>query len=817
MPRHPLLVVIVASIFTGLGAWNAAQLRINPDFAELLPSHYTSVKALERLRDNVGGGAEAAVAIVSPSQQANRAFAEALVPAAESLTASGTDQPLFTRVEYRKNVEFIKDNALYFASSAELADVESFIERQKEDAVLEENPFFFDLDDEDDLSDEDDADAEALRSFYDQLVQDEYPESDDSTTLVVRMYPAGSQSNIGYIESLYHALDSVTTALGPASYHEDMQIVLAGRLQRSLVEVRAITDDLLSSLGVGILAVLVVVVGYFFHKSMQAQGGWTITRAGRNLLRIPALAVVIAAPLLMSLSWTFGLTYVTYAELNLMTTTLGLVLFGLGIDYGIHFYARYSEERGAGKDIVEAIETTFVSTGQAVTVGALTTSAALFSLLLADFKGFSEFGFIAGSGVLFALLSMTVVLPAFLVLFERFRILRMAALDPDARPTTEQSMSRLRWTRATVWVSLILVASAVFYLPPAFEYRFGELEPEYTEYNARRDYIRRVYPPSDRRNPAYVITDTPDEIPAVLAALRESMADTAVTTILEIESLQERFPTNADAQQAKLRRIAAIRDQLDDPLVAENESEDIVKLKRAAGTTRPIRDDEVPEFLKKEFTSKSGQIGNFIIIYPRYGLSDGRQSIAFADEVGTFQTSDGQTYHAGSTSIVAADMLKLMRREAPWMVALTFAVVVVLMLVNFGSIRWALLATIPLIVGIMWMLLLMGLFDLRLNFYNLIVLPAVLGIGNDAGVHLVHRYRESGPGSIVQVLRSTGEHICRRRVYDDDRVCRTAAQLPPRATVYRCAGGHRNRYDARGGRGLPPCAAPGTRVASCGW
>ena len=32
-------------------------------------------------------------------------------------------------------------------------------------------------------------------------------------------------------------------------------------------------------------------------------------------------------------------------------------------------------------------------------------------------------------------------------------------------------------------------------------------------------------------------------------------------------------------------------------------------------------------------------------------------------------------------------------------------------------------------------------------------------IGNDAGAHLVHRYREEGRGSILAVLRSTGEHV----------------------------------------------------------
>jgi uncharacterized protein len=116
-------------------------------------------------------------------------------------------------------------------------------------------------------------------------------------------------------------------------------------------------------------------------------------------------------------------------------------------------------------------------------------------------------------------------------------------------------------------------------------------------------------------------------------------------------------------------------------------------------------------------------------------------------------------YHAGSTSIVAADMLRLMQAEAPWMVLATFLIVALLMYANFRSIRWASLALVPLVVGLLWMMLLMEMFGLKLNFYNLVVLPAILGIGNDAGVHLVHRFREEGAGSLMYVFRSTGEHV----------------------------------------------------------
>ena len=39
------------------------------------------------------------------------------------------------------------------------------------------------------------------------------------------------------------------------------------------------------------------------------------------------------------------------------------------------------------------------------------------------------------------------------------------------------------------------------------------------------------------------------------------------------------------------------------------------------------------------------------------------------------------------------------------------------------------------------------------------VIPAILGIGCDNGVHLAHRFREEGIGSSGEVLKSTGQHI----------------------------------------------------------
>jgi predicted RND superfamily exporter protein len=100
-----------------------------------------------------------------------------------------------------------------------------------------------------------------------------------------------------------------------------------------------------------------------------------------------------------------------------------------------------------------------------------------------------------------------------------------------------------------------------------------------------------------------------------------------------------------------------------------------------------------------------------------------------------------------------------MTSEAPWMITITFAMIFLLNLFSFRSFRWTMVAMLPLLVGFLWLFGIMMITGLMFNFYNLVVLPAILGIGEDSGVHLAHRYIEEGRNSVWSVLSSTGQHI----------------------------------------------------------
>ena len=762
---YPITTLMV-SIGVGLvGLFLALNLRIDTDLAQLIPQSYHSVQAINKLREQVGAEHEVAVIIESPSFEANKAFAEALIP--QALAMKRPDgQPYFLRAEFKKNIGFLKDNALYFATDHELDQLEDYLRQKITEAKREANPFYIELEEE--QTTDTDSLGEELSKLYDELVGSEYPISPDSTAMAVKLYPSGSQTDITFIRETYKNLQDVVDRLNPSSFQPQMEVVLGGRFKRTLIEIEAITKDITNSFGAGVLMLLVFVVLYFQYKSYQAKAGeyFSFHLMFRQFRQIPAHTLMLALPLALSLSLTFGIAWLAYQKLTIMTATLGLLLFGMGIDFGIHFFARYAEERGKNKSAEEAITTTFMTTGQAIAVVGITTAAAFFILMLADFKGFSEFGFIAGVGLLLSIVLYIFFLPALLVILEKYRLLDLSGHPQKitAEPETESNQP----TRKGLWMSygiigiaIIITGITIVELPNLkFEYDFGKLEPKYEAYIQLNQEMNKVYSDRGTRNAAYIIVDNAQQAISVANVLRERMEnDTKSPTIRDVEIFQDRYPSDSTSVRHKLDRIAEIRKLLEDPFLKSSDDPQMRRLRDAASTRSPIPLSQVPTFIKAPFTSKTGEVGNLVIVYPSVGLADGRNSMLFADDVGKVTTAGGKTFYAGSTSIVASDMLRLMIEETPLMVALTILFIIIFKLIVLRGFKWMVLALLPLLASFMWMFGFMEIFGWKLNFYNLVVLPTVLGIGDDSGIHIVHRYLEEGKGSIGRVLRSTGEHI----------------------------------------------------------
>jgi len=90
---------------------------------------------------------------------------------------------------------------------------------------------------------------------------------------------------------------------------------------------------------------------------------------------------------------------------------------------------------------------------------------------------------------------------------------------------------------------------------------------------------------------------------------------------------------------------------------------------------------------------------------------------------------------------------------------LTLLIVFILLCLDFRHPGHALMAMIPLAVGVFWMVGMMKILGLQLTVVNVMGIPLIIGIGIDDGVHIIHRWRREGKGNLMSIFASTGKAI----------------------------------------------------------
>jgi hypothetical protein len=215
--------------------------------------------------------------------------------------------------------------------------------------------------------------------------------------------------------------------------------------------------------------------------------------AFRRLATSCAMLVVLA----LSLGWSLGVITLLVGQLTIFSMMFVSVVIGLGSDYGIFFLFRYREERVLGLTLVGALERTAARSGPGILLGALTAAVTFYILTIAEFSGIRDFGFISGTAILLAFLSMLTVFPATVLLIDRWRW--APRLVPIAgRPDTQRSpdlnpiergqlqVPALEWLvrfpRTIITAAVLLTAASLWAAPRVgFDYNLLNLQADGTE------------------------------------------------------------------------------------------------------------------------------------------------------------------------------------------------------------------------------------------------------------------------------------------------------------------------------------------------
>ncbi|SEG92132.1 putative drug exporter of the RND superfamily [Thermomonospora echinospora] len=161
------------------------------------------------------------------------------------------------------------------------------------------------------------------------------------------------------------------------------------------------------------------------------------------IYRSPVLWLVPVLSAVAALGLAQGLVYLLarYADLTVNGQSAGILtvlVFGVATDYALLLVARYREELHRHTDRHEAMAFALHRAGPAILASAGTVSLGLLCLLAADLNSTAGLGPVAAAGVVTALLAMTTLLPALLVILGRWVFWPLVPrydaryLDPEA-------------------------------------------------------------------------------------------------------------------------------------------------------------------------------------------------------------------------------------------------------------------------------------------------------------------------------------------------------------------------------------------------
>ena len=134
---------------------------------------------------------------------------------------------------------------------------------------------------------------------------------------------------------------------------------------------------------------------------------WLALRSGRLII-----AILLSLLVGMAITAAFGLF--VYGAFNLISVAFAVLFIGLGVDFGIQFCVCYRAKRHLHGDLQMALRDAGAEVGVPLALAGASTAAGFYAFLPTEYRGVSELGAIAGTGMVIAFLTSITLLPALL-------------------------------------------------------------------------------------------------------------------------------------------------------------------------------------------------------------------------------------------------------------------------------------------------------------------------------------------------------------------------------------------------------------------
>ena len=552
------------------------------------------------------------------------------------------------------------------------------------------------------------------------------------------------------------------------------------------------------------------------YSSIRADILMIVTTAGILVLLLVLFgmrswrrALVIFIPMSFGAVWNTALTLGTIGHLTQITSGFTAILFGMGVDYGIFMSSRIAEEVEKGLELPVAIGRGAAASARAIVTAGGATTLIFASLYFVKFKGFSEMGMVAATGVFLIIIATFIVLPAIYAILHPPSLIKAVAKDVRR----SKSGWTPSWSMSLIIVVLALGLAVLGIWKGAkipFDYNSLSMLPKGSE---SAKYQRILVKNSDFQPEVIIFT-----APNLKRARKITQEAKKCHSLANVESIVNLFPLDMDLRvglaQKIGRRVAAsgvapvLQKQADVHLSPADAKRLAGIIDRAVDFVDDIEDqafsggkkaivadlDKTRDKLKKladlakndpaRFADRSSALFNLMLHASRKvavtlagwqhtrAMTPGGLPPSLRDH---FFSKDGHKiaiYAYPRKSVYDMNNLKELIKDVyaidPQATGFPttnivfskmamdslrqgtmWALIIVLfwILLTLRSLRGFVIALVPLLVGESWLLGIMAVFGIDFNYANIITMPLVMALAVDYGVWFVHRRQEFADSS----------------------------------------------------------------------
>jgi predicted RND superfamily exporter protein len=259
--------------------------------------------------------------------------------------------------------------------------------------------------------------------------------------------------------------------------------------------------------------------------------------------------------------------------------------------------------------------------------------------------------------------------------------------------------------------------------------------------------------PMQNMNPIVYLVDTEKEARRLVERINEMRSvwsryrdDQGRALVKGAFSALTFVPEHQQEKYTILKEIQAFLQKRDIEDWVQGKVKDTYKRYKEMLRAKPYSALDLPDYVRNDLVlldphQRSRVRGYLVVVQSDADYSHGKMVIQ-VDALLKSLRVDGRVYLPSGEPIIAGELMRLINLDSLIAILASFLTSFLLVWLDLRNLRLALMSLWPLLSGMLGMALVLVVFDVRLNIFNMVVLPSLLGIGIDAGVHLLHRYRE---------------------------------------------------------------------------